>query len=875
MPKIKSEILSNLKLAYRRLVGSPTAVDADSLSVSFREKYAHFKNFLESNSELLKIITDIEEKLDGREIFGLAVIRSLSSRAVFHSLRMVDSFEALSGRKLPAASALADFIQKEIASLVEAERTGDPSELVLSHAVITKEMIDLVGGKNANLGEVRSRVGLPVPAGFAVTTEAFAAFFDSAGLRDEISKVKLGIDPNDTENVQAAGEAIQRLILTAKVPDLVAYAITRAYKELAAEVGEDPNRLCVAMRSSAVGEDSDLSYAGQYLTVLNVPANRLVETYKIIVASLYTPRAISYRMLKGVAGESTAMSVAVLCMVPARASGVMYTRHPFDPADDNVVINSVWGLGLSVVDGSASPDVFTVSREGEGTIVSRTITNKDAELVTGEGGGISEKAVSPKLARMPSLSDAEIKTLASYGLLLERHYGSPQDVEWAIDRNGQPFILQARLLGFRPNSGEAPKAPPEDGYRLLVSGGVSAAPGIGVGPAFLVNNEDDLAMFPRGAVLVAPHSSPRFMVVMKKAAAIVTDFGSVAGHMASLSREFSVPTVLDSKSATRDIPQGAMITVDAFSGRVYEGRVERLLDLARPPEEPIMRGTPVHEILKKVAAHVVPLNLVDPKSPDFTIQNCRTLHDMMRFLHERSYVEMFALADRASGKGGACRLKANLGLDLYIIDVGGGLSERAADRSEVRVEDISSRPMRALLAGLTLPRSGGAMVKTINVGGFLSVLSEQMTANPQAGGERFGDRSYAVISDSYLNFSSRVGYHYGVLDSFCGGTVNTNYITFSFKGGAADDVRRNRRARAIALILERSGFTVDVAQDRVDARYQKYGAEEIEARLVMVGKLLQATRQMDMLMENEGAVSAFAESFLAGAYEGRKKEAKP
>ncbi|MBI5844046.1 MAG: hypothetical protein HZB23_05165 [Deltaproteobacteria bacterium] len=874
MPKFESEILTNLKLLYYRLAGRTPALDTDSLAVSFREKYAHFKMFLESNSELLKIITDIEEKLAGKEIFGLALIRSLSSRAVFHSLRLISSFEALSGKPLPAASALAAFIQREISSLIDTQRAGVPAELTLSHAKITKEMVDLVGGKNANLGEVRSRVGLPVPAGFAITTEAFAAFFDSADLWDEISKVKLGMNPDDTENIQAAGEAIQRLILTAKVPDDVADAILRAHAELAAEIGADPESLNVAMRSSAIGEDSALSYAGQYLTLLNVPASRLMETYKIIVASLYTPRAISYRMLKGVAGENTAMSVAVLCMVPARSSGVMYTRHPFDPADENVVINSVWGLGLSVVDGTANPDVFTVSRDGEGTILSRTITHKGAELVMGQGGGISEKDVPPERAESPSLTDEAIRTLTRYGLALERHYGSPQDVEWAIDRSGRTFILQARPLGFRPEADEARKAPPVEGYGLLVSGGSPAAPGVGSGPAFLVKNDDDLAMFPAGAVLVAPHSSPQFMVVMKKAAAIVTDFGSVAGHMASLAREFSVPTVLAAKNATRVIKPGTMVTVDAYSGRVYEGRVERLLALARPDEEPIMKGTPVHEILKKVAAYIVPLNLVDPKSPDFRIQNCKTLHDMMRFLHERSYVEMFALADRASGKGGACRLSANLGLDLFIIDVGGGLVKSASGRSEVRIEDVTSRPLRALLSGLALPKSGGAMVKTINLGGFLSVLSEQMTANPKAGGERFGDRSYAVISDSYLNFSSRVGYHYGVLDSFCGGSVNTNYITFSFKGGAADDVRRNRRARAIALILERSGFTVDVTGDRVDARFQKYEAEEIEEHLVMAGRLLQVTRQMDMLMESEAAVTAFAESFLSGAYERRPKESR-
>ncbi len=871
MPKIESEILNNLKLLYYRITGRRQVIAQEAAAIPFKEKYAHFARFLESNSELLKIIADMEEKLSGREIFGLATVRSLSSRAVFHALRLVESFEALSDRKTPAAAALVVSLQGQIAALVEAQRESVPNELVLPHARITKEMVDLVGGKNANLGEVRNRAGLPVPAGFAITTEAFAAFFDSADLWDEIGKIKIGLSPDDTKSIQAAGESIQHLILSARVPDDVAGAITSAHALLAEELGISPDALFVALRSSAVGEDSALSFAGQYLTVLNVPAHRLVETYKIIVASLYTPRAIAYRMLKGVAGESTAMSVACLQMVPAVASGVLYTRHPFDPAGDHVVINSVWGLGLSVVDGTASPDVFSVSKDGSLDILSRALAEKKSALALGPGGGIVENPVPEHLAAAASLSDDIIRTLAGYGLALERHYGCAQDVEWAVDPNGKALILQTRPLGLRAGSPGEAQAPPEPGHKLVISGGSPAAPGAACGPAFFVRGEEDLAAFPEGAVLVAPHSSPAFMVVMKKAAAIVTDFGSVAGHMASLAREFSVPTVLSLKTATRDIAPGALITVDAFSGRVYEGRVERLLALAPRAETPLMKGTPVYEILKKVAELVTPLNLLDPRKPEFSIQSCRTLHDITRYLHEISYKEMFALADSASGRGGASRVSANLGLDLYLIDVGGGLAPEARGADTVKPEEIVSRPLKALLSGLILPPGGGPMLKPVNVGGFLSVLSQQMMASPRAGGERFGERSYAVISDHYLNFSSRVGYHYGVLDSFCGEAINTNYITFSFKGGAADDERRNRRARAIALVLSRIGFGVDVSGDRVDARFQKYGEEEIDEKLEVLGKLLQVTRQMDMLMESEAAVSAFAESFLAGAYERKPK----
>jgi pyruvate,water dikinase len=184
----------------------------------------------------------------------------------------------------------------------------------------------------------------------------------------------------------------------------------------------------------------------------------------------------------------------------------------------------------------------------------------------------------------------------------------------------------------------------------------------------------------------------------------------------------------------------------------------------------------------------------------------------------------------------------------------------------VTVDNIASVPFKALLRGLTHPALQEQGPRPIQFNGFFSVMREQMLSAPQAV-ERFGDRSYAIISDKYINFSSRVGYHYSVLDSYCGQTVNKNYITFSFKGGAADDVRRNRRARAIALVLKALDFSVDVMGDRVDGRFQKHECPFIEERLDIIGRLLQFTRQMDMLMNSEVSVEGVAKCFLEGNYE--------
>jgi pyruvate,water dikinase len=335
--------------------------------------------------------------------------------------------------------------------------------------------------------------------------------------------------------------------------------------------------------------------------------------------------------------------------------------------------------------------------------------------------------------------------------------------------------------------------------------------------------------------------------------------------MASLAREFAVPTLLDVKTATAAILPGAEVTVDAYAGRVYQGRVPELL-ARQQARESHMQDTPVYQILQQVAEHIVPLRLVDPRSPDFDPEHCRSLHDLGRLVHELSYTEMFQISDLVAEKGGgAVKLEAPIPLDLYLIDLGGGLTPEAVELHRVTPNQIASAPLRALLRGMLHPDLRAREPRPIQLSGLLSVMREQLMAPPNVE-ERFGEKSYAIISDKYLNFSSRVGYHYSVLDAYVGQTVNKNYLTFSFKGGAADDLRRNRRVRAIALALLGLDFTVEVKGDRVDARLQKYAAPVLEEKLDHLGRLLQFTRQMDMLMVSEASVELVAKNFLAGNY---------
>lgn len=854
-----------------RWIGRRPKDPGTDLSSVFRLKYQHFKELLDANTQLSRIITDMEQKLRGEQLFGMSYVRSQSARAVFCTLRMIKSLNGLSANRYAVLYETLETLNGYIKDHLEKKDETHVPDLVLPYTEITREMVDWVGGKNANLGEVLSRVRLPIPEGFAITTRAYELLLETNDLVDEINKIKMQMDPNDPESVNTVSEDIQRLIISARVPRELETAILEAYDRMVERVaqrtsGDFPRE--VSLRSSAIGEDSELSYAGQYLSVLNVPRSRLIRTYNYIVASLFTPRAIAYRFNMGIRDEDIAMSVACLQMVDSVCSGVMYSHHPFNLFQDNILISAVWGLGPYAVDGLIGPDSFTVAKDGHLTLLESSISDKPVQLVRNPEGGLVQMPVPADRRKAPCLTPEQVRALAEIAMKLEAHYGMPQDIEWAMDPDGRLLVLQTRPLHLETSiqAGKEFDLPELAGYFVFLEGGSIAYPGVGFGPAHHVRSEEDLAGFPEGAVLIASNSSPKFVVIMPKARAIVTDSGSITGHMASLAREFGVPTLLGTEVATSRIPHGAEVTVDAYHGRVYKGRVPELLELQRD-REPRMKETPVYRTLESIAQWIVPLRLFDPRSSTFSPEHCRSLHDIMRYVHELSYKEMFQISDLVSERGQCgARLQAPIPLDLCVIDLGGGLATRKPNPRKVVVEEVVSLPFRSLLKGMLHEGVRYQRPRPVEFGGFLSVMSEQMLSSPHTE-DRFGDRSYAIVSDRYLNFSSRVGYHYGILDAFCDEVITKNYITFSFKGGAADDVRRNRRARSIALILENIGFSVEVMGDRVDARYQKYDLPLTQEKLDLVGRLLLFTRQLDMLMHSEKTVQQIAQAFLEEDYQ--------
>ncbi len=465
--------------------------------------------------------------------------------------------------------------------------------------------IDLVGGKNASLGEMYSNLrqkGINVPDGFAITSAAYRHFVKKNGLDEKIRKILKGLDTGNMANLAKRGYQIREAILAAQFPEDLRNDIVENYAKLSREYmrhksfkitwdkDDHTNHFAggvdVAVRSSATAEDLvDASFAGQQESYLNIIGEyQLLESVKKCFSSLFTDRAISYRVDKGFDHFVIALSVGVQKMVRSdeAASGVMFTIDTESGFTDAIVINSSWGLGENIVKGKVTPDEFIVHKPtlkaGFKSIVGKKLGSKENKLIYSVGGNSSTQDV-----RVPGedrkkfcLTDAEILALAEWGVKIEDHYKKPMDIEWAKDgRTNELFIVQAR-----PETVQSQKdLQVLEEYILKGKGKVltcgSAVGGkIGQGKANVIKNVAKIAEFKKGEVLVTEMTDPDWEPIMKIASAIVTNSGGRTSHAAIVSRELGIPCIVGAGNATRVIRDKANITVscaEGEKGQVYEG----------------------------------------------------------------------------------------------------------------------------------------------------------------------------------------------------------------------------------------------------------------------------------------------------------------
>lgn len=836
---------------------------------AFQNKYQHFQNLLAGNNRALEIITDLEQVCYGSKPFTLDYMVEQSERLLSKTYDIAEDLNALSGGKYPGLFDAVEQIGVSILKDLVQKRTVEKTSLTLPLQHLSLDRLSEVGGKAANLGEIHNRIHLPVPKGFAVTAYACHQFMHENHLYEESEKILKGLDVNDTERLVFCSEEIQSRIMEAPLPRELEECLLRETDALIAKLGPDVR---LAVRSSATSEDSEASFAGQHSSVLGVNRESILAAYKRVVASTFNPRAIFYRRSKGYPDEYVIMSVLCVAMVDAKAAGVMYTRDPNDNRRDVILVNAAWGLGVGAVDGSASTDFYEVDKSDR--CVSRFKTaHKPTMLAIDAAGQLVETPVAPELQDKSSLTEQQLLALADYGLTMEEHYGIPLDIEWALDRNDRLILLQGRSLNLDLTTLAKGGAPQEmdnetlqaqySDHPILLRGGMTASRGKASGLAYVLTSDHNLLNIPEGSILIAPQTSPRYVAILGRVQAIVTDVGSVTGHMASVAREFAVPTLVGTGNGTKVIEHGEEVTVDATNGVVFQGRVESILErkkLVNP-----MKGSPAYKTAHTALKRIAVLNLIDPKREDFTPEGCRTMHDVIRFAHEISMREMFQISDEIEVDAKfAVHIKVPLPMKIFAVDLGGGL-KTAPGTPVAGVEDVASVPFQALLRGMTHPDVQWLGAVGLDWKGFASILSESMFRDPTQE-DRMGGPNYVVISNEYLNFNSRLGYHFAVLDCYCGNQVNDNYVTFSFKGGAADIGRRSRRATLITRILKRLEFKTEIRGDMVRGELKKYERAHIEEKLDMVGRLLGSVRLLDMVLSDDGRIDWYVDEFFKGNY---------
>ena len=505
---------------------------------------------------------------------------------------------------------------------------------------ITLPDVPQVGGKNASLGEMQRNLapkGINLPNGFATTAKAYFYFIEEAGIRPQIEALLDGLDVKNVRELKKTGAKIRAIINHAPFPKDFEEEIRIGYRELSKVCGR--KNLVVAVRSSATAEDlPNASFAGQQETYLNISGEqKVIQKARECIASLFTDRAIVYRVEQGFDHMKVALSVGIQQMVAVKsqAAGVMFTIDTESGFKNAVIITSIYGIGENIVQGRVSPDEFTVFKPTL-AILRRKVGTKKLKMIPTAGSRTKNIQVPKFFQDRFSISDEQVKTLAKWAIEIEKHYGKPMDIEWALDEEDKKlYIVQARpeTVQSRADHSVIEEYKLHETSRVLATG-TSVGSKIASGRANNIMSIKDISDFRDGDVLVTEMTDPDWVPIMKKASAIVTNKGGRTCHAAIISRELGIPCVVGTGNATQKIADKTRVTVscaEGDEGKVFEGllkfAVERtsVKNLERPKTKIMMNiGSPEHAF----AYSMIPNDGVGLAREEFIIDSHIKIHPL-------------------------------------------------------------------------------------------------------------------------------------------------------------------------------------------------------------------------------------------------------
>jgi len=818
-----------------------------------------FREVLHANNAALGFLAGIQEAIEEGRPLSAAQVRRLVAGITSQTYRMVSNLNRMTGDRYRAVLSRFHDIKARVARRVELPPTLKPVGYVVPLKEVDPSLAEMVGQKSAYLGEAGRILQGHVPPGFATTLPAYRAFMETDGLGDRISRVMEGLSSEDVAACFQVSARVTQMVESATVPN----ELVRSIQDAVAALPGGPS-LRLAVRSSALQEGGpEMSFAGQYRSLLNIRPDGVVDAFRRVVASKYSPQAITYRLGRGYTDAEAAMCCCVLTMVDAAAAGVLYSSFPTS-AGNKTLLQAVRGLGLSAVDGSAQPDTFTLDQEARRVLDSRRGVQSSL-LRPGPVEGTQRVPVAEESSGDSALTPDQALQVADLAWRLESALGLAIDVEWAIDREERVFILQVRPLSDVAEHAAKPRKGRIAGERALIERGARASGGAGAGAVCHVETDLDILRCPPGVVIVTREANPRFAVLLPRTAAVVADMGEVTSHLATVARELQVPALFATRSATETLRDGEMVTVDADAEVVYAGRVEAALAATAPRSG---KGTrdPHRELLRSVSDLITPLTLRNRLASSYSPRKCKTLHDLIRFCHQATIEAMFDLGDSAVRKGQPLRrLVSEVPIDCRIFDLGGGLKPRD-DQQDVTMEEVACKPMIALWRGMTDPRLHWRKLRPVSLRGFMSALV-QYNFDDDATMRRLGEPSYAFVTAEYLNLNSRIGYHFSTVDARICDTLESNYASFRFVGGATGIEQRSRRATLIQRLLDARGFETDRRADLINARLRYRPPAEMEEALFHIGLVMGYVNHLDMALSSDAVVSAYEEAFLLGNYD--------
>ncbi len=802
-----------------------------------KEKYKSFKKILQADRQAHLHMARLEEIFYHRKQVDCSRIDS-----IYHDLsdavaEMVSGLQELAPGKF---SNLKDYFKKIdfYCRLLLAPMIFDTSRPYVFLSGMAGGDENLLGGKGQNLNLLKNKLGLPVPDFFIVTTHAFFYFLESNKATSDIETILSQVNIQKQESLESSSSNILKLLQKARLPEDLGDSILKAV-EL---VFQGRANLLLSVRSSAVAEDRESSFAGQYLTLLKVEPGDILSAYQRVIKSKYNPSPLYYRIKKGYCDMETPMAVIVQEMIETKAAGVAYSRNPDKRLENFMTIYAVPGPGELVVDGTETPEIINLDRK-----TGEPVTN----LYYQSGDAGNHKNILP---------ESHVHMLGEWLSRLEEYFSHPVDIEWCLTSSGRLKILQARAL-TAPDIHEAGK-PDLDfkGLEVIYQGGIAASPGCGSGPVFRVSRHDDLTLVPPGAVIVAEHATPDFVEVFEQISALVTEKGSAASHCASVARELGVPYLCDVAGAMDNLEKDMDITVDATNSRIFRGIARQCKKRTKRRPAQDLPATPLFNKLAQLVKMVSKLSLLDAESRHFRPESCRSIHDIIRFVHECAMREMFFIGSKGMHpRRGARKLVGEFPMTFYVLDVGGGLRNDVKG-DEISIEAVRSRPMKAFWKGLTDPSVRWSDTEHFAWEEFDSIVLAGGIADKDAASLS----SYAVLAHDYMNLSIRFGYHFVQIDALATEDLHSNYITFRFSGGGGRPEGKLLRASFISGVLRHLGFKTESTGELVDARIKPASQKDILRVLVDIGRLVGATRLMDMYLDEDSDISRLIQDFLQG-----------